>query len=641
MHFVPSMLTAFLGYVQQFPITTATKSLRQVFASGEALGVEQVQQFFQHIGNSKTALHNLYGPTEASIDVSYFDCQTLGNSTIVPIGKPIENIQLQILNSNQQLVPIGTAGELYISGIGLSRGYLNNPTLTAEKFIPHPFKEEERLYKTGDLARWLPDGNIEFLGRIDHQLKIRGYRIEAGEIEQALLAHEAIQSAVVIGLDFENSKELVAYLVPKEGYPIPDIATLRSFLAASMPAYMIPAYFVELESLPLTSSGKVNRKALPAPDGDSIASGIPYEAARTPVEQTLVTIWEELLGRSPIGIHDDFFALGGHSLRAIRLLAMIQAQLSAKIKLSDLFTQPTIAHLALLIEPKEKVNSTQRISFTTEEQENTARELLAHLKQHNIEIEIKEDQVHLTGTEGMITSFLRNQILLYQEPIIALIQQTKAEKVALPPIPLVNIADSYVLSNAQRRLWVLEQMEDEQIAYNMPAAIRLQGNLNTKALEQTIQLLFERHESLRTNFVEGRQVIRKADFQLVVQDYTEADEQSIQKAIQDHAHFVFDLASDPLLQIKVLQIKTEEFILLFNMHHIITDGWSMTVLIRELSLLYAACVEEHKNTLSVLPTLPIQYKDYAAWQNDLLASEQMDPVRQFWLDTLVPDASKL
>jgi len=215
MHFVPSMLNAFLTYIEQFPIRQETRNLRQVFASGEALGIEQVHQFTRLIGNQDTALHNLYGPTEASVDVSYFDCREVKNRSIIPIGKPIDNIQLHIFNKSLGLSPIGVAGELCISGAGLARGYLNNKKLTSEKFIPHPFKEGERLYKTGDLARWLPDGNIEFLGRKDHQLKIRGHRIEAGEIEQALLQHPDIQSCVVIGKELESGKELVAYLVGK------------------------------------------------------------------------------------------------------------------------------------------------------------------------------------------------------------------------------------------------------------------------------------------------------------------------------------------------------------------------------------------------------------------------------------------
>ena len=346
MHFVPSMLAAFLGYIQKAPLQEETKSLRQVFASGEALGLVQVQQFFGHINNPTTALHNLYGPTEASIDVSYFDCHTLGNRNMVPIGKPIDNIQLHIINEQKELTPLGIAGELCISGVGLSRGYLNNPILTAEKFIPSPFKEGERLYKTGDLARWLPDGNIEFLGRIDFQLKIRGYRIEAGEIEQALLSHPSIHHCTVVGKTINKDTELVAYIVAKEAMDLPDVVQLRNFLKEGLPSYMIPSHFVELAEMPLTTSGKVNRKALPAPDASGLATGTNYMAPRNDMEQQLVIIWEEILGRKTISVTDDFFDLGGHSLKAIRLLGQIQEQLKLQFPLQLLFQHSVLSEQA-------------------------------------------------------------------------------------------------------------------------------------------------------------------------------------------------------------------------------------------------------------------------------------------------------
>ncbi|MCB9348850.1 MAG: amino acid adenylation domain-containing protein [Lewinellaceae bacterium] len=353
MHFVPSMLNAFLAYIRQFPISGETLSLKQVFASGEALGAEQIRQFFHLIGNEQTALHNLYGPTEASIDVSYYDCRELGNQSIVPIGKPIDNIQLYIINKNEQLTPIGIAGELCISGAGLARGYLNNPELTAQKFIPHPFEAGKRFYKTGDLARWLPDGNIEFLGRIDHQLKIRGYRIEAGEIEQYLLQHPSIQSVVVIGKEMGQGKELAAYLVARKQMA-PEAESLRSFLSEQLPAYMIPSYFVELKALPLTSSGKVDRKVLPDPESTGLAAGTAYVAPHSTTEAALTDIWQSVLQRTRIGIHDNFLDLGGHSLKAIRLAAFIQQRLSVKIDLSEIFDHPTIAKLAKVIDSKEK-----------------------------------------------------------------------------------------------------------------------------------------------------------------------------------------------------------------------------------------------------------------------------------------------
>ena len=543
---------------------TLFKDLRSMCIGGEVANMSDVRFYAKHYN-----YFNDYGPTECTVTTTIIlvsDKQQFLESAAIPIGKPIANTQVYILDVQNQPVPIGLTGQLYISGVGLARGYLNNPELTEEKFIPHPFIEGERLYKSGDLARWLPDGNIEFLGRIDHQLKIRGFRIEAGEIEQTLLTHPLIQSAVVIAYEIDNNKELVVYLVSKEESVLPDIPTLHSFLAESLPDYMIPAYFVGLDSLPLTSSGKVNRKALPAPDSGSLASRMTYVSARNPIEQTLMNLWEELLGRSLIGIHDNFFAMGGHSLRAIRLVSLIQQQLGAKIKLTQIFTHPTIAELA--------------------------REVRSLATLH--------------------PSLLKS-------------------------IPPTAAAENYALSNAQRRLWVIDQMEEEQIAYNMPAAIRLNGELDKQALELSIQLLFQRHESLRTNFVEGRQVIHpRINFSLKLTDYRGVDFETIQSHIQRHAAFPFDLSRDVLLQLELLQLGTAEHILLFNMHHIISDGWSMGILFKELDALYEACKTGIEEPLSVLTPLAIQYKDYSAWQNELLESEQVLQLREYWRKTLAP-----
>ena len=352
MNLVPSLLQVLLAVKEANP-SIKVGMLRQIFVAGEALQLHHLHKFNELIGvNGQTKLHNVYGPTEASIYVSYYDCEDFTDLASVPIGKPIDNIALHILDKQLGLVGIGVIGDLYISGAGLARGYLNNPTLTAERFIPHPFKEGERLYKTGDLARWLPDGNIEFLGRIDHQLKVRGYRIEAGEIEETLLTHDTIQTALVIGYNQEGEgTELVAYLVPNPNATVPAIEALRSHLAQSLPAYMIPAYFVELDSLPLTTSGKVNRKALPKPETAQIDSGTTYIAPRNEMEATLADIWQTILNREKVGIHDNFFEIGGHSLRAIRLVSLIQQSLNIQIKLSAIFANPTIAKLGETIAP--------------------------------------------------------------------------------------------------------------------------------------------------------------------------------------------------------------------------------------------------------------------------------------------------
>ncbi|MEI6411850.1 MAG: amino acid adenylation domain-containing protein, partial [Bacteroidota bacterium] len=294
---------------------------------------------------------NSYGPTECTVAVSTYlaGSERLEELTAIPIGKPNANTEILILGDNHQLMPIGIAGELCVSGVCLARGYLNNPELTAEKFMPHPFKVGERMYKTGDLARWLPDGNIEFLGRKDFQLKIRGNRVETGEIEQVLLSHEAVQSCAVVGLEFNGVKELAAYLMAKPETTLPDATILRSFLGNTLPDYMIPSYFVALESMPMTSSGKVDRKALPAPDSSAMHTGTKYVAPRNAVEIQLVEIWEQVLGREQIGVEDNFFNLGGHSLRAIRLSTEISKLSGQNIPLRMIFQYPTIAELSAKI----------------------------------------------------------------------------------------------------------------------------------------------------------------------------------------------------------------------------------------------------------------------------------------------------
>jgi len=316
----------------------------KLLCGGEALP-EQLAEKLLKAGDT---VWNMYGPTETTI---WSSTLKLENKETISIGQPIANTDLYILAKDLTILPIGVAGELHIGGAGLARGYLNNPTLTAQKFIPHPFKEGERLYKTGDLARWLPDGNIAFLGRIDYQLKVRGYRIETGEIEEALLAHTAIRNAVVMGYKQEGkATELVAYLIAAPNATIPDIEALRSHLAKSLPVYMIPAYFVELDSLPLTASGKVNRKALPEPQAAQLASSTTYVAPRNQRETTLVGIWKDILQRETIGVHDNFFDLGGHSLKAIQLVALMQQQLQVHINLSVIFKYPTIATMAQQLE---------------------------------------------------------------------------------------------------------------------------------------------------------------------------------------------------------------------------------------------------------------------------------------------------
>jgi len=355
LHFVPSMLQVFLEEARHY----SYPKLRRVICSGETLSAELQDRFFTCI---QAELHNLYGPTEAAVDVTYWQCQKTPGQRIVPIGRPIANIQIHILDPLLQPVPIGVAGELHIGGIGLARGYLNRPELTAQKFIHDPFATEEgaRLYKTGDLARYLPDGTIEYLGRLDHQIKIRGFRIELGEIEAVLESHAAVREAAVVAReDVPGDKRLVAY-VTLQADETASIAELQQHLQQQLPAFMVPSAFVLLEKMPISSNGKLDRRALPAPEIIRETSEDAYVEPTSLVQGQLVQIWEELLDVRPIGIKDNFFSLGGHSLLAARLIEKIHQACGKKIALATLFAGPTVEQLAHAL--TEDVSSTDYAS---------------------------------------------------------------------------------------------------------------------------------------------------------------------------------------------------------------------------------------------------------------------------------------
>ncbi|MBE9179857.1 amino acid adenylation domain-containing protein [Oculatella sp. LEGE 06141] len=328
--------------------------LKHVFCGGEALPLDLQERFFARL-NLDQVLHNVYGPTEASIDATFWTCQRGTHFPIAPIGRPIANTQAYILDQQLHPVPIGEPGELHIGGAGLARGYLNRPELTREKFIPNPYSDRvgDRLYKTGDLVRYLPDGTIEFLGRIDHQVKVRGFRIELGEIEAALSQSPAVAQTVVMAReDHPGDKRLVAYVVPSQEHA-PSANELRSLLKDSLPDYMIPAAFVMLETLPLNSNGKVDRRALPAPEQERLDLD-DFVAPQTSLERELTQIWEQVLSIHPIGVKDNFFELGGNSLLAVRLLAQVDEKFGRKLPLSTFFQASTIEQLSRILQEDEQ-----------------------------------------------------------------------------------------------------------------------------------------------------------------------------------------------------------------------------------------------------------------------------------------------
>jgi amino acid adenylation domain-containing protein len=548
MHFVPSMLTAFLGYLENGVNPERLKSLRQVFASGEALKPQQAAKFNRLLFETNgTKLHNLYGPTEATVDVSYFDCSTGEELETIPIGKPIDNINLYVLNQANQLQPVGVPGELHIAGDGLARGYLNRPKLTTERFVDNPFRPGERMYKTGDLARWLPDGNIEYLDRIDNQVKVRGFRIELGEIEAELLKHEQIKEAVVSARDDkEGNKYLCAYLVTEAELPVME---LRDYLSRSLPEYMIPSYFIRIEQIPLTPNGKVDRNALPVPEGD-INTGRAYEAPTNEIEENLVNIWKEVLGVDRIGINDDFFELGGHSLKAAGLAVKIHKSFNTGLTLGEIFEASTVKKMALLI------------------------------------AEAREKEF----------------------------------------IPIESIAEKeyHEVSSSQKRLFIINQLEGDNTTYNLPSMVMVEGKLDLDRFKKVFTEMIRRHESLRTSFKligdEPVQTIHdEVEFEV---EYGEATEDKLKDLAKGFIR-PFDLGQAPLIRVSLLKINPEKHLLMFDLHHIIADGVSSVILVKEFAQLYAG---------AELPELKLQYKDFAAWQNRFNESEEIIKQQEYWLN---------
>ena len=517
-------------------------------------------------------LYNTYGPTEATVCTSYYKCPEDGQSN-VPIGKPISNYYIYILDNHSRLLPIGAAGELCISGAGVSRGYLNNPELTAEKFLDLAAKANEdtrnssfiihhssfySLYRTGDLARWLPDGNIEFLGRIDNQVKVRGFRIELGEIENKLLEHASIKQAVVVEKITENDdKYLCGYVISGNNLEPED---LREFLGKKLPDYMVPWFFVQLEQFPLTPTGKIDRKALPEPE---TSGDVRYVAPRNETEEKLVELWAHVLGeeKGEIGIDSNFFDLGGNSLKAIILTTKMHKELNVKLQMTQIFKLQTIRGISELIN------------------------------------EISEE--------------------------------------AFIPIEPAEKKEYYRLSPAQKRLYILQQMKLNSTAYNMPLTVEIQAGLEKEKLKTIFCKLIERHESLRTSFemIKREPVQRihhKVEFRIECYDMARTQvEAEGGKAIQNSKFKIqnsfvepFDLSRAPLFRVGLMKTVNERYLLMVDIHHIISDGISHQILINDFLAL-----DEGKT----LPSLRIQYKDFSEWQNRDKQKEVVKMQEAYWL----------
>jgi amino acid adenylation domain-containing protein len=560
---VPSLWETLLDTSDTRQAEALGKSLTSLWLGGERITADLLHRTLAVLPSLR--IWTLYGPTEATANASAAILVAAEHSTI---GRPIANTQLYVLHAHLHPVPVGLPGELHIGGTGLARGYLHQPALTAERFLPHPFspKPGARLYKTGDLARYRPDGQIEFLDRLDHQVKLRGYRIELGEIEVTLERHPAIRQAVVLARqDTSDARRLVAYCLPRH-QPMPSPDELHSFLHTALPDYMIPAAFVMLEAFPLTPSGKIDRQALPAPGQTRPLGGETFVASYTPTEEILAGIWARVLGTAVIGRYDNFFALGGHSLGALQVLSRLRRVFQVDIPLRALFETPTVAGLARCVE---------RASQT-------------------------------------------------------------APPPPLPLLPTMPRREQAPLTMTQEHLWSLDQLLPGAPFSTMPYAVRLTGALHVTALEQSLNAIISRHAVLRTTFttVAGQpvQVIAPSlRLTIMVEDLSalpdaeqEAEAQLWLRAL---ALYPFDLQKGPLLEVRLLRLGEPAHVLLLAMHHIISDGWSRGVFLDELAVLYEAFCQGKP---SPLPDLPLQYVDFAHWQQQWLSSEAGQAERAYW-----------
>jgi amino acid adenylation domain-containing protein len=548
-------------------------SLRAVIFGGEALEFQMLKGWLNRRGDESPQLINMYGITETTVHTTYkkVTSEDLKEACGSVIGKPLANIRLYLFSDQLQPAPPGVAGELYVAGEGMARGYTVRGELTADRFRPAPYgRPGERIYKTGDLARYLSDGNIEYLGRKDDQVKIRGYRIELGEIESALLQHDAISEAVVIATgEAGEEKRLVAYLAPSNGAHL-DLGRLRSYLKEKLPDYMAPAAFVQVEKLPLTPNGKLDRNALPEPWQERGDGEKTYVAPQTPVEEMVVGIFEELLRLDRVGIHDDFFESGGHSLLAIQLISRVRNAFEIEVGIRSVFEAPTAKGLA-----------------------------------GRIEEAIKAGEKDAT-------------------PPLVKVEREGQGELRLP------------LSFAQQRLWFIDQLEPGNTAYNIPGAMRLEGRLDLEALEKVISEIVRRHETLRTRFeAEDGVPVQVIDewkpWKLEIIDLRslplEEREAEVERRKREEAKTGFDLSKGPLLRVKAFMLEEERYLALFSMHHIISDGWSMGILIKEVGALYQAYIA---GSPSPLPELKIQYADYTVWQRQWLQGEVLEKQLAYW-----------
>jgi amino acid adenylation domain-containing protein len=540
-------------------------SLRLVVLGGEPIHLKHLENWILR-DDYHCEIVNSYGPTECTDIAAFFRMKNPKDyiNKTIPIGRANDNVKLFVLNKLDQLQPVGVAGEICIAGDGVGVGYLNDIELTAKKFIADPFSSdgESRLYKTGDLGRWLSDGNIEYLGRKDEQIKIRGYRIEPGEIEGLLRESGLVKEALVLAKkDSKGNDLLVGYIVCDEAI---NKEAIKDYLKDRLPEYMIPAIWVELDRLPQTPNGKIDKNALPEIDMSQLVSER-YVTPLSEVEIILADIWKELLQLDKVSIHDNFFELGGHSLLVIRLVSAVRKNLQVEITVREIFSFPTISQLE------------------------------AHL-------------------------------------------QLQQNGLLLPPIEAVHPRPTRIpLSFSQEWLWFIDQLEGS-VQYHIPMVLRLSGELNKKVLESALQTIVLRHEILRTVIREeegvGYQYIKEQtnwELNFVDGSHYQKDPQGLQDYIREVINKPFDLSKDNMLRAVLITLTGDEQVLVLTMHHIASDGWSLSIFTKELVALYSSYTT---GDIMPLEPLAIQYTDYAIWQRNYLQGELLDKKTRYWKQKL-------
>jgi tyrocidine synthetase III len=548
MQVVPTYLNELLEVLQTTGKAVDYPALKVVATIGEELKKPVAEKWLRRVPGAR--LFNTYGPTEASDTITDFEVQDFTNLKI-PIGKPVDNLGIYVLDNHARLCPPVIPGEICVGGIGVGQGYIGLPEKTAAAFSADPFGGAYRMYRTGDAGRWLPNGLLEFMGRKDLQVKLFGNRIELSEIEQVLLTAGGVKQAAVLVQELAGNPMLVAYFVTTDASLT--INDLRQYLRQLLPVYMVPARFVQLSEMPLTSSGKIDRKRLPKPEAENTS----YEAPRNKKEEALCTLWEQVLNRKSIGRQDNFFALGGHSLKATELLLRIQRQFGCKLDMGVVFSHPTIALLSELV----KENGGEAFSC----------------------------------------------------------------------IPKLPDASSYAVSPSQKRIWVLSQLNGGNTAYNISGNWRLQDDINLEHLKHALQLAVQKHESLRTGFL-----LRKEELlQVVAHDLPlhqffdqvqSASAAQTDALIAETCNHPFDLEQCGLLRVRLIAGESG-YVLACTLHHIIADGWSVHKLLQEISEAYALL---NSGGSPGQQLLSIQYRDYAAWLNAQLNSEQLLAPGNYW-----------